>query len=256
MKNEFTNRIGMFQTSLGILQDPKRQPLWFQLNPVIFTTKVAAAAAGVLALEKFCQQQGIVPTGTTADKMHAEKTLDTTAHSLARALVTWFTDKNDLTNAAKVDFVPSDWLRFRDEVLLGKARIVSDLAHQVIADPAATDAAKYDLTAATAKVVDDGITDYAKYITAPQQAQSDRHSLTEQLRLRFNAVENLFVQVDDMILRFNGTEAGQAMIAAYHAARVVRNYGHGPGTPPPAPKPKATETHPEETTPLPTTPQP
>jgi hypothetical protein len=242
MKNEFTNRLGMFQTSIGILQDPKRQPLWFQQNPVIFTTKVATAAAGVIALEQFCQQQGIIPTGPAADKMRVEKALDASAHSLARALVTWFTDKNDLTNAAKVDFAPSDWLRFRDEVLLAKARVVRDLGNTVVADPAATDAPKYDITAASVKVVDDGITAYDKFITAPQQAQSDRHSLTNQLRTRFNAVEDLFVQIDDMILRFNGTDAGQAMIAAYKAARIIRNYGHGPGTATPTPAPTTTTT--------------
>lgn len=241
MKNEFANRLGSFQTALGILQDPKRKAIWFQLNPVIFTDKVTAALAAVGALETFCQQQGIIPVGPAQDKGREEKLLDDLAHSLARALVTWFTDQKDLTSAAEVDFTPSDWLRFRDEDLLGKARLVRDLANGVIAGPKTADAAKYDITADSVKVVDDEITAYAKFITAPQQAQSDRHSLTRQLRVRFSAVDDMMVQIDDLILRFNGTADGQAMIAAYQAARIIRNLGtrHEPDAPtPPAPAAK------------------
>ena len=87
------------------------------------------------ALDIFCQQQGIIPTGPAQDKMREEKLLDDLAHSLARALVTWFTNQKDLTSAAQVDFTPSDWLRFRDEELLAKARLVRNLANGVIAGP-------------------------------------------------------------------------------------------------------------------------
>ncbi len=38
-------------------------------------------------------------------------------------------------------------------------------------------------------------------------------------------MEALFVQLDRLILRFDGTADGLALIAAYNAARIVRNYG-------------------------------
>ena len=62
------------------------------------------------------------------------------------------------------------------------------------------------------------------------------------MRERFNAVEALFVTLDDVILQFGKTEAGRDLIAAHQAARIIRDLGAGPGqppTPPPAPAPTA-----------------
>src|SRR5438874_8742642 len=42
--------------------------------------------------------------------------------------------------------------------------------------------------------------------------------------------------LDNLILQFNGTAAGRALIAAYQASRVVRDLGAGPG---PQPQPPA-----------------
>jgi len=54
--------------------------------------------------------------------------------------------------------------------------------------------------------------------------------------LRFNAVEEKFIALDDLILQFaNGAVAGRALVAAYQAARVVRDLGSGPGPTPPTP---------------------
>lgn len=237
MKNEYTNRLTMFQTALGILQDPDHTSIWQGQPPLIFTDKVNATEVAVGALEDFCQQQGVTPTGTTLDKSREQKHLIEAAFSLGRALVTWFTDQNNLTDAAKVDFTRSDWNRFRNEDMLAKAKLVKSLADDLTAVP---DAVKYDITAGAVNDLDSAITAFADYLTAPQQAISTRKSLTDQLRDRFNAVETMFGQLDDMILRFNKTAAGQAMIAAYHAARIVRDLGHGPSATPPTPPAPAT----------------
>jgi hypothetical protein len=53
-------------------------------------------------------------------------------------------------------------------------------------------------------------------------------------------VEAKFASLDCLVLQFKTTEAGRALIAAYQAARVVRDAGAGPSpgpTPPPAPNP-------------------
>jgi hypothetical protein len=60
------------------------------------------------------------------------------------------------------------------------------------------------------------------------------------LRARFNAVEAMFDQLDRLILRFGGTPEGGALIAAYQAARIIRDYGQGHNAKPaptPAPTP-------------------
>ncbi len=47
MKNESSNRLVMFQTSLGVRQSDERKPVWFQQDPKVFTTKAANTASAV-----------------------------------------------------------------------------------------------------------------------------------------------------------------------------------------------------------------
>jgi hypothetical protein len=55
------------------------------------------------------------------------------------------------------------------------------------------------------------------------------------MRAKFNAVEAKFGTLDNLILQFNGSSAGRALIATYQASRIVRDLGHGPGPAPPTP---------------------
>jgi len=66
MQDEFVNRLGMFRTALGTLNDPANQPVWSGQPPVIFTTKVGQAATAVTELEAFVAQQQVVITGAAA----------------------------------------------------------------------------------------------------------------------------------------------------------------------------------------------
>lgn len=240
MKNEFSNRLGMFQTSMGILQNPDRKSIWFQKDPKAFTLKVADAAAAVSDLEKFCKQQQTRIIGAAGDKRVGKDTLSFTAHSLGGALATWFEDQKDLTDASKVNFPLSKWEHMTGEELKGNAKVVYDLANTVATGTSATAAADYDITPDSVQELDDDIQNFDELVTSPQQEISKRKSLTDQLRAKFNDVESKFVQLDRLILRFAGTEDGQALIAAYQAARIIRDYGigHDPDapTPPPAPQ--------------------
>jgi len=241
MKIELRNRLTMFDTSLGILQDPARKGVWFQQDPQAFTAKVAGAAAAVADLETFCKQQGVDISGAAGDKQVERRGLSTVACSLGGALATWFEDHNDLTDAAKVNYPISVWLHLGGEDLKARAKTVYDLGNTVATGTSAADAAAYDITPDAVKELGDEMATFNTLVTAPQQAISGRKSLTDQLRARFNAAEALFVQLDRLILRFNGTPEGAALIAAYQAARIVRNYGihHEAQTPVPVPAPAA-----------------
>ena len=242
MKNEFINRLTMFQTSLGVLQSDDRKAVWFQQDPKVFTDKVASTAAAVGDLEKFCEQQGTRIIGAAGDKGVEKRSLSVTAHSLGAALATWFEDQKDLTDAAKVNFPLSRWQHMTGEELKANAKVVYDLANTVATGTSATQATTYDITPDSVKELNGEMASFDTLVTAPQQAISQRKSLTDQLRARFNAVEAMFGQLDRLILRFAGTAEGAALIAAYQASRTVRDMGHGPGnnnpTPPPAPQTK------------------
>ena len=63
MQDEFVNRLGMFQTALGTLNDPANRPVWSGPPPVNFTMKLAQAATAVTELETFVAQQQVNITG-------------------------------------------------------------------------------------------------------------------------------------------------------------------------------------------------
>ena len=156
---------------------------------------------------------------------------------MGRALVTWFRDQGDETNAAKLDLSESAWRRLRDEQLLEKGRLVRDLGQGVVGGAKAAQAAEYGITAASVGSVDKEVEEYGKVVSAPQASIADRKSLTGQMRTKFNAVEAKFVALDDLILQFNATAAGRALIAAYQVARIVRDLGVGPKPQPQPPAP-------------------
>jgi hypothetical protein len=213
MRDEFTNRLGAFDTTLANLNKPANQAVWFQQPPVVFTTKVADSAAAVEELRESCRKQEAAITGAAVDKGREEKEAIEVAHTLGRALVTWFRDQADETNAAKVDLSESGWRRLRDQVLVEKGRLVRELAQGVVSGPKAAQAADYGITAAGVASVNKEVEEYAAVVSAPQASIAGRKALTQQLRQRFNAVEAKFAVLDDLILQFGSTAVGQALIA-------------------------------------------
>ena len=114
-------------------------------------------------------------------------------------------------------------------ISLARARALQSLA-QVAADDPAT--ASYGITAAAVAQLAKEADDYEAIVGGPAAAIAERKALTESLRERFNAVEAKFEELDDLILGFDGTAAGWALIAAYQAARIVRDAGRGPASSP------------------------
>ncbi len=239
MKDEFTNRLGMFDTTLLNLNTTANKAVWLDKDPLVFTTKVATATAAVVELRKFCTKQSTDITGAALDKKREGDEAVAVAHKLSRALVTWFRDQNDATNATKVDLQESGWGRLRDLEQVDQGRLVRELAQGVVAGPKSAEAAAYGITATAVTALNKEVEEYAAVVSAPQLSIADRKSLTQQMRDRFNAVEALFVALDDLILQFNATEAGRALIASHLSARIIRDLGAAPGAPEaPAPAPE------------------
>jgi hypothetical protein len=238
VKDEFVNRLSMFQTPLGTLNSTGHKPTWFNQPPLAVTTKVAQAVTALADLEAFVAQYGADITGAAADKKREEEELEVAAYRLGSALAVWFRDQNDETNAATVDRPLSGWRRLRAQTLLEATRLTRDLAQAVVSGPQAAAAADYGITPAAVTALSGEIDDYAAVITAPQQSIAQHKALTQQARARFNAVEAIFISLDSLILQFASTPAGRALIAAHQASRVVRDLGPGPSptpTPPPPP---------------------
>ena len=236
MKDEFSNRLTMFKTARDLLNLPERKVVWLNQNPTIFTTKVAALDPALAALEAFCQAHGVDITGAAVDKDKEETEVENVGYKLGRLNVQWFRDQGDETNAAKCDLSLSQWRGLRDQTLILKAREIRDLALPIAATPAGF---AYGITSSLVQQLTDEVNEYEAVANAPAVSIAQRKARTLGLRAEFKKVEAKFEGLDDLILAFNETEAGRALIAAYKEARIIRDAGHGAKKPvtPPAPTP-------------------
>lgn len=206
-------------------------------SPQKFTPKVAEAGQACEDLSEFCKKQSGVITGSAEDKAREAAGAEAAAHPIARAQGKWFLDQKNETSAAKVDFSLTALRRRRDQELLAQLNTTLELAQGVTGGTLATTAADYGLTVAKVTALSKGVADFRQIINAPQSSIADRKVLTTQMRAKFKAVAQKFAAMDDLIPNVNSTATGQALVAAYQAARVVRDFGGSPGTPTPASKP-------------------
>lgn len=237
MKDEFTNRLGAFRTTLDFLQAPANKPKWDGQPPLRFTSRVTEAVAAVAALAEFCQQQGAVIKGAAVDKKREEKELEDAAYVLGQAVGECCRGLGNAADAARCTFSKSAWRGMRDATLLANAREVIRIAEGLLAGASAAAAGECGITAASVAACKKEADDYEAVISAPQQAIAGRKATTAQMRDRFNAVEALFASLDGLVEQF----ADKIFVAAYHAARAIRDNGGGPGaepvSAPPAPPP-------------------
>lgn len=232
MKDEFTNRLGAFRTTVDYLFSAENNPKWNGQPPLRFTTRAADAASGANALAQFCQQQGTVITGPAADKAREERELEDAAHLLGNAVAECCRSMGDEHGAQQCEFSLTAWRRMRHETLLASARTVIATAQRILADHA-TEAGECGITGAAIADCTQEADDYQAVITAPQQAIAGKKGLTMQLRERFNTVEAMFASLDNLVDQF----PDKNFVNGYKAARVVRDLGHGPGAPEPPPAP-------------------
>ena len=235
MKDEVTNRLGAFRTTLDFLNATANKPKWDGLPPLRFTARVAEAVTAVTALAEFCQAQAAVIKGAAMDKAREEKELEDVAFVLGQAVAECCGGMGNEADAARCDFSKSAWRGMRDAALLANAREVIRVAEGLLAGPHAAVAVECGITTASVAACKKEADDYEAVISAPQQAIAGRKATTAQMRDRFNAVEAVFASLDGLVEQFSD----KTFVAGYHAARTVRDLGHGPAaaTTPPAPPP-------------------
>jgi hypothetical protein len=233
MKDEFTNRLNAFRTTINFLLHPDQKPKWQGQPPLRFAQRTAEAATAVQALAEFCQKQGSVITGSAEDKAREEKELEDAVHVLGQAVGECCSSLGNEADAAKCAFSLGQWQKMRDATLEANAREVIRIAQAVLGSHPA-EAAECGITAAAITACTKEADDFFAIITAPQQAIAGRKALTTLLRDRFNAVEAIFARMDALVDQF----PDKVFVAGYKAARIIRDQGHGPSAPdtlPPAP---------------------
>lgn len=244
MQDEFANKLDSFSRSLDVLDVPEHKVIWLDQPPVACTTKIGEARVMVGELKAAQQRQEAGTGGATAEKEREEAELEEAAGILAEALVIYFNDQGQETEAGELDLTPSDWGALRDQQLLAKSQLVIDRATSLTAGATAANATKYGITPEAVASVTKERADYDKIVNAPGVAIALRSSLTKGFRPAFKLTEKKFSEVDKLLRQFGKTAAGRTMIAAWNAARIIKNAGHAGGdeapvnpAPTPAPTP-------------------
>ncbi len=237
MKEIYLIRLKSFERSLGVLKLPANKLIWENKTPEIFTQKVDEAGAMTATLRAEQSKQETQTSGITSEKDREETELENAAYTLAQALVLFFTDKNQESEAGEIDLTASDWEKLADSQLLNKSQRVIELATPLFSSTATAKAAQYGITEAAIQSLTKERADYDKIVNEPSIAASLRAALTKGFGEAFRLVESKFKELDKLIIQFGTTAEGRTMIAAWKDARVKKGANADSNEEKPAPTP-------------------
>lgn len=237
MRDILTNKLGSFQSTLAVADEPENQPVWQNQPPQAFSDGLAAARTAVTGLATSGAAQSVPTAGSTAALKLLRGQFTVALLPLARATFQCLTSLGRTEDAASVDITNSNLHDARAVALAGIGETVLDLAESLStatgSQPAAGD--KYGVTAANVSAVDALWQKYSTAVGAPVGARAKRKAMSSQLPGQFAAVEQQFSGLDDLIIQFRGTPAGDLFVDAWFNARHVVDLGHHTTHPAPAP---------------------
>ena len=243
MKNILTNKLGSFQSTLVVADKTENQPIWTNQPPPAFAAGIATVRTAVTNLAQTGAAQSVPTVGSTAALRALRSQFITVLHPLTRATFQCLTSLGRTEDAAQVDFTYSNLHDARAIALAGMAETVLDLAEPLSVAAAGGVAVgdHYGVTAAKVGVVDGLWQNYSTAVGAPVGARAKRKAMTDQLPGQFAAVEQQFTVLDDLVIQFRGTTAGNLFVDAWFNARHVQDLGHSTAhmTPAPVPAPTA-----------------
>ena len=149
-----------------------------------------------------------------APKAVAETALEDAAFVLARALAIHFKKSGDLDRHGKVDVTKSEIMKLRTQELVNKTTAIRDLG-----------------TAA--------ITAFSAVMSTPRGQIVNRSALLKEVETDVAALLEKVGDMDDLVVQFDGSDAGKRFIEARKRARIIVDSGGGGGTAPTPPTPPA-----------------
>jgi len=238
MNLELTNQIKMVGACITVANDKNYQPVWKGQPPLDFETDLTALGTDYEAvLQKDALADGA--TGGAGDaKSQAEAALENAAYIMARALANHFKKTGNLDSLGKVDFTKTDIVKLRNQDLLDQTTAIRDLAAAAQAEPGA---AGRGVTAANVATLTTAISNFKGLMSSPRGQIVNRSTLKKEVETDVAALVSTVTDMDDLVLQFDGTDAGKRFIAAWKQARMIVNTGGGHSSPPtPAPAPATT----------------
>lgn len=234
MNTRITNQLNMVNTVIGLANNTDYKPVWTGKDPADFGTDIVQLKTNYDdVIGKAALIDGA--TGGAADaKATAETALENAAYVLTRALAVHFKKTGDLTNFGKVDLAKRDLVKLSGNPLVAKTTDIRDLANTIVSDP---NAAKRGVTAARIAAVTAALTAYTPLMNLPRGQIVNRSTLIKEVETDAAALLDQLSDLDDLIIQFDGTDAGKRFIEAWKRARTIVDAGHGHSTDDPAPAP-------------------
>jgi hypothetical protein len=237
MNLELTGQIKMVGACITVANDKNNLPVWKGQPPLDFETDITALGVNYEAvLQKDAQADGA--TGGAGDaKSQAETILEIAAFILARALANHFKKTGNLDSLGRVNFTKTDIVKLRNQDLLDQSTAIRDLGTATVAEPGA---AGRGVTAARVAALTAAIGGFKGVMNNPRGQIVNRSTLKKEVATDVAALVTSVNDLDDLVLQFDGTDAGKRFIAAWKRARNIVDSGGGGGATPTPPAPPVT----------------
>lgn len=235
MNTRLLNQLNMVNTCVGLANNADYKPVWTGKDPADFGTDIVNLKTGYDAITAKAVLVDGATGGVTDAKAVAETALENAAYVLARALAVHFKKSGDRTNLGKVDLAKRDFVKLSGQPLVTKTTEVRDLGNTTVSDP---NAVKRGVTAARIAAVTAALTAYTPLMNAPRGQIVNRSTLLKEIETDTASLLDQLTDLDDLILQFDGTDAGKRLIEAWKRARIIVDAGHGHSDEEPAPTPK------------------
>jgi len=152
----------------------------------------------VAGIHSNAQLEANIITGHTASKADLKQTLATAAANLAALVYAYAIDAKDSVLRERVNIVPSEFKKFKDEMLIAACSNIRDAANANIAE-----LAPYGITASSITDLQTAIDAYAAKISSPRNAVSQRASYSKAITALFKQADGILKkQLDKMALNF------------------------------------------------------
>jgi hypothetical protein len=232
MNIRLTNQINMVGACINVANSKDYVGVWTGNPPADFTTDFTQLQTDYASVTAKAALADGASGGAGDAKAQAETALEDAAYILARALANHFKKTGNLEKLAQVDVTKSEIVQLRQQDLLDKTTAIRDLASATVAEPGA---AGRGVTAARITTLTTAINAFTGVMNLPRGQIVNRSTLLKEVDTDTADLLEQVADMDDLVLQFDGTDAGKRFIEAWKRARTIVDSGGGHGSPPPTP---------------------
>ncbi len=225
MDDQTSNRLTMIGTCITLAESTEHRPVWDGQEPAAFGEELAELKTNYDATKALAAQADAATTGAADEKDQAETALEDAAFKLARALALHLKRTGDLTRRASVAIPLSKLQGMRDADLIAKAKEILSIADSTKDEEKAV---SRGVTPARIAALTAAHDNFDQLVNAPRKKIVNRTTLLREVEKSVGSLMEDIADIDDLVVQFDGSDAGRRFIAAWDRARIIVDAGHGP----------------------------